>query len=143
MHHSYDALDRPGGTARRGLTAPLRHRDFRLLWIGMCVSLLGDGAFIVALAWQVYKLSDTPTAMGMVGVAMTVPTIVFLLIGGALSDRFNRRKLMIGADGARFAAAAALAALSLGGMLEIWHVAVIVAVYGTGQAFFAPAFNLL
>ncbi len=54
MHHSYEALDRAGGVDRRGLLAPLRHRDFRLLWIGMCVSLLGDGAFLVALAWQVY-----------------------------------------------------------------------------------------
>ena len=83
MHHSYEGLDRAGGTSRQGLLAPLRHRDFRLLWTGMCISLLGDGAFIVALAWQVYQLSDAPTAMGMVGIAMTVPTIVFLLVGGA------------------------------------------------------------
>jgi DHA3 family tetracycline resistance protein-like MFS transporter len=143
MHHSYEALDRPGGTARRGLSVPLRRRDFRLLWIGMCVSLLGDGAFVVALAWQVYQLSDAPTAMGMVGVAMTVPTIVFLLVGGALSDRFNRRLLMLAADAARLAAAATLAVLSLSGTLEIWHVGLLVAVYGTGQAFFAPAFDAI
>ena len=143
MHHSYEALDRPGGTARRGLSVPLRRRDFRLLWIGMCVSLLGDGAFVVALAWQVYQLSDAPTAMGMVGVAMTVPTIEFLLVGGALSDRFNRRLLMLAADAARLAAAATLAVLSLSGTLEIWHIGLLVAVYGTGQAFFAPAFDAI
>ena len=102
------------------------------------MSLLGDGAFIVALAWQVYQLSDAPTAMGMVGIAMTVPTIAFLLVGGALSDRLNRRHLMLAADIARLLAAAALAALGLTGALEIWHVAILVAVYGTGQAFFAP-----
>ena len=143
MHHSYEGLDRAGGTARRGLLAPLRHRDFRLLWSGMCVSLLGDGAFIVALAWQVYALSDATTAMGMVGIAMTVPTIVFLLVGGVFSDRFDRRRLMLGADLARFAAVGTLAALSLTGTLEIWHVLVVVAVYGTGQAFFAPAFDAI
>ena len=109
----------------------------------MCVSLLGDGAFIVALAWQVYQLSDAPTAMGMVGIAMTVPTIVFLLVGGALSDRLNRRRLMLAADIARLLAAAALAVLGLTGALEIWHVAILVAVYGTGQAFFAPAFDAI
>jgi len=143
MHHSYEALDRAGGVARRGLLAPLRQRDFRLLWIGMCVSLLGDGAFLVALAWQVYQLTDAPTAMGVVGVAMTVPTIAFLLVGGALSDRLNRRHLMLAADVARMLAVAALAVLSLTGTLEIWHVAVLVAVYGTGQAFFAPAFDAI
>jgi MFS family permease len=143
MHHSYEGLDRAGGTARRGLLAPLRHRDFRLLWAGMCVSLLGDGAFIVALAWQVYQLSDAPTAMGMVGIAMTVPTIAFLLVGGALSDRLNRRHLMLAADIARLLAATALAVLGVTGALEIWHVAILVAVYGTGQAFFAPAFDAI
>ena len=143
MHHSYEGLDRAGGAARRGLLAPLRHRDFRLLWAGMCVSLLGDGAFIVALAWQVYQLSDAPTAMGMVGIAMTVPTIAFLLVGGALSDRLNRRHLMLAADVARLLAATALAALGLTGTLELWHVATLVAVYGTGQAFFAPSFDAI
>jgi MFS family permease len=143
MHHSYEGLDRSGGVSRRGLLTPLRERDFRLLWIGMCVSLLGDGAFLVALAWQVYQLSDGPTAMGMVGIAMTVPTIVFLLIGGVASDRFDRRTLMLAADGARLLSVAALAVLSLGGWLELWHVIVLVAVYGTGQAFFAPAFDAI
>src|SRR4051794_33112234 len=143
MHHSYEGLDHTGGLSRHGLLAPLRERDFRLLWGGMCVSLLGDGVFLVALAWQVYELSDGPTAMGIVGIAMTVPTIAFLLVGGALSDRLNRRHLMLAADGARMLATAALGGLSLTGTLEIWHVAALVAVYGTGQAFFAPAFDAL
>jgi MFS family permease len=143
MHHSYEGLDRVGGVARSGLLAPLRHRDFRLLWVGMCASLLGDGAFVVALAWQVYQLTDAPTAMGVVGITMTVPTIAFLLVGGALSDRLNRRHLMLAADVARMLAVGALAALSLAGAVEIWHIAVLVAVYGTGQAFFAPAFDAI
>ena len=143
MHHSYEGLDHTGGLSRHGLLAPLRERDFRLLWTGMCVSLLGDGAFLVALAWQVYQLSDGPTAMGMVGIAMTVPMILFLVIGGVASDRLDRRRLMIAADVARLLAASALAVLSVTGSLEIWHVAVLVAVYGTGQALFAPAFDAI
>jgi DHA3 family tetracycline resistance protein-like MFS transporter len=143
MHHSYEGLDRGGGLSRHGLLAPLRERDFRLLWTGMCVSLLGDGAFLVALAWQVYQLSDGPTAMGLVGIAMTVPTIVFLLIGGVASDRLDRRRLMIAADVGRLLAASAMAVLSITGTLEVWHVAVLVAIYGTGQAFFAPAFDAI
>jgi MFS family permease len=143
MQHSYEGLDRAGGVARRGLLAPLRDRDFRLLWSGMCVSLLGDGAFLVALAWQVYQLSDAPTAMGMVGLAMTVPTIAFLLVGGVVSDRLSRRHVMLTADLGRLLAAAALAVLSITGALEVWHVAILVALYGTGQAFFAPAFDAI
>ena len=98
MHHSYEGLDRAGGVARDGLLTPLREREFRLLWTGMSVSLLGDGAFIVALAWQVYAIAGRPSAMGLVGVAMTVPTIAFLLVGGVASDRFDRRRVMLAAD---------------------------------------------
>jgi EAL domain-containing protein (putative c-di-GMP-specific phosphodiesterase class I) len=92
MQHSYEALDRTGGFSRVRLLAPLRHRDFGLLWTGMSVSLLGDGIFIVALAWQVYALSNLPSALSIVGIAMTVPTILFLLLGGVISDRFERRR---------------------------------------------------
>ena len=53
----------------------------------MCVSLMGDGIFLVAMAWQVYALSNAPTALALVGIAMTVPTIAFLLLGGVVSDR--------------------------------------------------------
>jgi MFS family permease len=143
MLHSHEALDRAGGIARGGLLAPLRHRDFRLLWGGACVSLLGDGAFLVALAWQVYALSDAATAMSIVGIAMTVPTILFLLVGGVASDRLDRRRIMLAADLARAAAVGVLALLSLTGTLELWHVAVLVVVYGTGAAFFAPAFDAI
>src|SRR5919206_1711375 len=118
MHHSYEGLDRSEGVSRQGLLTPLRQRDFRLLWGGMCVSLLGDGAFMVALAWQVYQLSDGPTAMGMVGIAMTVPTIVFLLLGGVASDRLDRRRLMVAADLLRALAGMVLAGLALSGALD-------------------------
>jgi hypothetical protein len=143
MLHSHEALDRAGGVARGGLLAPLRHRDFRLLWSGACVSLLGDGAFLVALAWQVYALSDAATAMSLVGIAMTVPTILFLLVGGVASDRLDRRRIMLAADVARAVAVGVLAVLSLTGVLELWHVVVLVVVYGTGAAFFAPAFDAI
>jgi len=143
MLHSHEALDRAGGYDRAGLVAPLRHRDFRLLWSGMCISLLGDGAFLVALAWQVYALSDTATAMSLVGIAMTVPTIVFLLVGGVASDRLDRRRIMLAADLVRGAAVGLLAVLSLAGALELWHIVVLVVFYGSGAAFFAPAFDAI
>ena len=141
MLHSHEALDPAGGYERAGILAPLRHRDFRLLWSGMCISLLGDGAFLVALAWQVYTLSDAATAMSLVGIAMTVPTVVFLLIGGVASDRLDRRRIMLAADLLRGVAVGLLAVLSLSGALALWHVVLLVVFYGAGAAFFAPAFD--
>jgi MFS family permease len=143
MQHSYEGLDRAGGYSRVGLLAPLRHRDFRLLWSGMCISLLGDGVFFVALAWQVYALSNVPTALAIVGIAMTVPTIAFLLVGGVISDRLDRRRVMLTADVARGVAVGMIAVLSVTGALRLWQLAALAAVYGAGTAFFNPSFDAI
>jgi MFS family permease len=143
MPDSSEAVDRPAARGRVHLLSPLRHRDFRLLWGGMCVSLIGDGVFMIAMAWQVYALSNVPTALAMVGIAMTVPTVAFLLLGGVLSDRFDRRRVMLAADVARALVVGAIAALSLTGSLELWHMIALVAFYGAGSAFFGPAFDAI
>ncbi|HEX4010624.1 MAG TPA: MFS transporter [Solirubrobacteraceae bacterium] len=143
MHHSYEGLDRAGGFDRVRLFAPLAHRDYRLLVGGMSVSLLGDGLFLVALAWQVYALSDAPTALASVGIAMTVPTITCLLIGGAVSDRYDRRRVMLAADMMRGLVLAALAALALTGALRLWQLMVVAVIYGAATAFFDPASDAL
>ena len=143
MQHSYEALDRPGGLSRINLLAPLGHRDFRRLWVGMTVSLVGDGAFLVAMAWEVYSLSNAVTALSTVGIAMTVPTIVLLLAGGVVTDRFDRRRVMLAADLIRGLAVGALAVLALTGSLEIWQIVALSAVYGAGTAFFGPAFDAI
>ena len=141
MQHSHEALDRPGGLSSVNLLAPLRHRDFRLLWAGMTVSLLGDGIFLVAIAWEAYVLWNAPAALSIVGIGMTVPTIAFLLPGGVVTDRLDRRRVMLAADAVRAAAVAGLAALALGGALRFWELVALVAVYGVGTAFFTPAFD--
>ena len=109
----------------------------------MTVSLIGDGIFIVALAWQVYELSNAPTALSLVGLAMTIPNVVFLLIGGVVSDRFDRRRVLVAADLIRGLAVAAMGVLSLNGTIELWHLMVLAAVYGGGTAFFGPAFDAI
>jgi DHA3 family tetracycline resistance protein-like MFS transporter len=143
MQHSYEALDRPGGVAHGHLLDPLRHRDFRRLWSGMTLSLVGDGAFLVAMTWQVYILSNAPTALAFVGIAMSVPTIVLLLVGGAASDRIDRRRLMMTSDLVRAGAVVLLAVLTLTGTLALWHVVAVCAVYGAATAFFNPAFDAI
>jgi Transmembrane secretion effector len=117
----------------------LANRDFRLLFAGRCVSLLGDGAFLVALAWQAYTISNAPTALSLLGIAMTVPLIALLLFGGVISDRHSRRRVMLLADLVRAALLTLLGALAESGALRLWHMLVIVAIYGGAQAFFDPA----
>jgi MFS family permease len=143
MQQSYEALDRPGGFSRVRLLAPLAHRDYRLLAGGVSVSLLGDGLFLVALAWQVYTISDAPTALATVGIAMTIPTMACLLIGGAVSDRVDRRLVMLAADTVRAVALAALAALAVTGALMFWELLAIAVIYGAATAFFNPASDAL
>ena len=129
--------------ARARLLAPLTLREFRLLWTGMTISLLGDGIFYVALPWQVYELSDAPTALSVVGIAMTVPHLLLLLVGGVVSDRFDRRRVMVAADVLRGISVGALGALSLAGSLELWHTVLLAAAFGAGTAFFGPAFDAI
>ena len=73
MQHSHDALDRPGGVTHGRLLSPLKVRDFRILWAGMTVSLLGDGVFIVAIAWESYALWNAPAALSIVSIGMLQP----------------------------------------------------------------------
>ncbi|MGH3041737.1 MAG: MFS transporter [Gaiellaceae bacterium] len=130
-----------GRLSRVGILRPLRIRDFALLWAGATVSLMGDGVYVVAIAWQVYTLSDSPTALSLVGLAWTLPLGLFVLVGGVISDRFERRRIMIAADIVRACAAGAIGALSLTGAIELWHLIALAAVFGTGEAFFGPAFT--
>lgn len=118
---------------------PLARRDFALLTGAATVSLLGDGFFFIALAWQVYELSNAPTAMSVVGVAWTLPLVLFLLLGGVLTDRYDRRRLLISADILRALTIGLIGILSIAGSLELWHVIALIALVGVGDAFFNPA----
>jgi MFS family permease len=129
----------PRRIAGARVVQPLHQRDFALLVGGSVISLLGDGFFHVALTWLVYSISNVPTALAFVGVAATLPSVLFLLIGGAFSDRYDRRRILIAADLLRFAAIGLMAVLSAAGVIELWHIAALVAVVAVGDAFFNPA----
>lgn len=118
---------------------PLRERDFALLWSGLVVSLIGDGIYLVAIAWQVYELSNMPSALALVGLAWSVGMALFLLTGGVISDHFERRRVMIAADLVRSAVLALIGVLAVTGQLQLWHLIACVVVYAAGEAFFGPA----
>lgn len=121
----------------------VRHRDFGLLCAGMTISLLGDGIYFVAIAWLVYDLSDSATALSLVGLAWSLGMVVCLLAGGVASDRLDRRRVMVGADLARLAAVTAIGVLAVAGVVEVWQIALLAFFYGCGEAFFGPSFSAL
>jgi hypothetical protein len=118
----------------------LRQREFRNLFAGQAASTIGDRIVFVALALYVTDIGS-PTDVGIVLAAATIPLISFLLIGGVWADRLPRNQVMIVTDLVRFALHAALAALIFTGTVEIWHIVVIEALFGTAEAFFRPAYT--
>lgn len=125
------------------LLRPLRMRNFALLWSGMTISLLGDGMYTVAIAWTAYELSGAPTALSLVGLSATVPQLVLVLLGGVVSDRFERWRVMLGADVLRAFVVAMIGALALTDVLRLWQLVALVALYGIGTAMFVPAITAL
>jgi len=126
---------------RIGILRPLAVRDFAFLWTGMTISMIGDGIYLVAIAWQVLQIENRPGALALVGIAWSLPQVVLVLASGALADRFDRRVLMIAGDVIRFFAIGTLGILSLNGQLTIPIVLGLVLVYGAGQAVFQPSFQ--
>src|ERR671936_489795 len=114
---------------RLKILEPLRVRDFAVFWAGWTVSLLGDGVFYVAIAWQVYDLKNAPTALAAVGVAETIPLVAFVLVGGVVTDRFDRRLVLLWASLVRGLCVAVLGVLALGGALRLWHILGLAVVY--------------
>ncbi|HLB39242.1 MAG TPA: MFS transporter [Actinomycetota bacterium] len=127
---------------RVGVLRPLRHRDFRLLWVGQTVSMIGDGIYVFAVAWLVYKdLDSSPAVFSLVGAAWSIPQVLLLMATGALSDRMDRRHLMIIGDLLRLAAITAIGSLILMDALTVPLLIALVVPYGAGQAVFGPAFS--
>jgi len=121
----------------------LRLRNFRNLYIGEAVSMLGDGLFPVALTFGVLDLHHSGSDVGLVLAAFSLPMVLFTLIGGVWSDRLRREWVMIASDLIRFLTMAIIAALLLSGRAQVWSLALLGFVYGCGDAFFFPAYGAL
>ena len=121
----------------------LRSRPFALLWVGQTVSALGDGAFSIAIAWQVLVLTESATTMGEVLIAQSVPRLVFLLVGGVVADRLPRRLVLLWSDGGRALAVLLIAGLGWLHLLQLWHLIGLALLFGLADAFFIPAYQSL
>lgn len=125
------------------LLAPLRERDFALLAAGTLVSLLGDGIYLVAVPFAVLGLGGGAQDIALVGLAWSIGIVAFLLLGGLLADRHDKRRQLLGADAIRMVAVAVAGALQLGGALEIWHVVALSAIFGAGEGLSGPALGAI
>lgn len=121
------------------LLRPLRRRDYALLFTGGSVSLMGDGIYLVAIAFQVLALENDATSLSLVLFAWSVGLLACLPLAGVIVDRLDRRAVMVCSDGAQLLATAALGTLSLTGAIEVWHCAAAALVVGAGTAFLKPA----
>jgi len=117
----------------------LRERDFRLLFTGQTLSLIGSSITTVALAFAVLEISNSNTDLGIVMAAGLVPVVAFLLIGGVWADRLPRQWVMLVSDVVRFACQAVMAWLLITHKATIWELVVLQFARGTAEAFFRPA----
>ena len=126
-----------------GLLRPLRVRDFRLVFTGETVSVLGDQFHFVALAWLTLQLTGSGLALGSVLMVAAIPRLIFLLLGGALSDRWSPRSLMLYSNVVRAVLVGILAFLVLTGRAELWQLYVVGAIFGVVDALFYPAISAI
>jgi MFS family permease len=117
----------------------LRSRNFRVLFAGQAVSVVGDALFPVALVFAVLDLGGSPGQLGLVLAAQGLPMAGLILAAGVWADRLPRQTIMLASDVGRGLAQAVTAWLLLSGRAEIWHLAVLSAVYGIFEAGFRPA----
>jgi MFS family permease len=120
-----------------------RRRDLRLMTIGYTVSLLGGEFTQVALAVQVYALTHSTLAVGLLGAAEFLPIVALALVGGALADAFDRRKLIWGAELAAAFVSAALLVNALLAHPRVWVLYVAAALFAGATAVLRPPLDAL
>ncbi len=123
----------------------MRHRNFRLFFLGQIISLTGTWMQTIAESWLVYRLTGSSLLLGAVGFCAQIPVFIAAPVGGIISDRYNRRNIVIGTQLSAMVLALIYAALTLlhhrdGRMLiEVWHIFVLAALLGLVNGIDIPA----
>ena len=123
------------------LFSALAHRPFALLWSGRLISSLGDGLYLVALAWWVLQATGSAAANGLILICATMPLLLLLLVGGVVSDRVSRRGLLVVSDMVRGVVVCLIAFLGWRHLLAFWELALLSVIFGAVRAFFFPAYT--
>lgn len=119
--------------------APLRFRPFTVVLSGEGLSMIGDGAFGVALAWLVLHETGSVAALASVMLTQAIPRGLLMLFGGAITDRFSPRAVMLWSHLVRGAAVGTVGALAWAGSVQMWQLYALAVVTGVAAAFFVPA----
>ena len=122
-----------------GAFRALRHRNFRLFFIGQLISLIGTWMQTVAQAWLVYRLTGSPVLLGTVAFVTQLPVFFLATVGGIVADRYAKRRIVVACQVASMLLAFLLAGLTLGGIVRVWEIIVLAAFLGVVNAFDIPA----
>ena len=126
------------GRVKRTFRA-LKHRNYRLWFIGQSLSLFGTWMQLTALGFLVFELTHSPAYLGLVGFAGGIPVLLLTPFGGVVADRISRRKILLATQISMMLLAFFLAGLTFAGMAEPWHIAILAFLLGIANAFDAPA----
>src|SRR5712664_520705 len=123
-----NTLATSGALGRQTAFSSLRHRDFRLLWMGQIVSVTGSQMQMVAINWHIYLLTHSALALGLVGLFRAGPIILCSLVGGVLADVIDRRRLMITTQIVMLTSSAILALVTFSGLQHVWPIYLLTAI---------------
>jgi MFS family permease len=115
-----------------------RHPNFRLYWGGALCSNVGTWMQTLAQGWLVYQLTGSALLLGVVSFLQGLPSLLLALLGGALTDRFERRRLMLATQALQMVLALALAGLTLAGVVRVWQILAIAFLSGLVNALNTP-----
>ncbi len=128
-----------GAPERQTAFSSLRHRDFRLLWLGQIISVTGSQMQLAAINWHIYLLTRSALALGLVGACRAVPIILCSLMGGVVADVADRRRLMMATQSVMLVCSATLALVTFRGLLHVWPIFLLTAIASAAWAFDTPA----
>jgi MFS family permease len=133
----------PGRRRLPRAARPFLHAQYRILALALIMSLLGAGIWLVSMVFEVRELGGGPIELSFVATANAAGVIVATLIGGAIADRVPQKFILVTIESVKALAIGSAAALSLTGVIELWHLVVVGAVLGLADGFFYPAYSAL
>ncbi|MBT3181726.1 MAG: MFS transporter [Deltaproteobacteria bacterium] len=128
-------------TEQHSIIRAFKHRNFTYYFFGQSISLIGTFSQMLAISWLVWRMTDSPFLLGAINFAVQFPMLILALIGGAVADRYDRRKLMIAMQILCMLQAFLLAFLTLKGIVSLWQIFALGVFLGCVYSFEFPARN--